>query len=159
MDRRLFSLLTVLVALAAACGGGQETAPRSDPARVEAAPLDQSRVDAGGLIYAAGCAQCHGAQGAGAENWKVRGSDGALLPPPQDATGHTWHHGDGLLAQIIREGCAAYQVGSAPCNMPAFPSLTDGEIEAVLEFLKSWWGPDERAFQATVSENDPFPRP
>jgi mono/diheme cytochrome c family protein len=42
--------------------------------------------------------------------------------------------------------------------MPAFGhTLSDNEIKAVLLYLKSLWGPQERAFQAEVSKHDPFP--
>jgi mono/diheme cytochrome c family protein len=42
--------------------------------------------------------------------------------------------------------------------MPAFGDrLDDAQIRAVLEYIKTFWGPDERAFQAEVSLSDPFP--
>lgn len=146
----------VLLVLACAPEGEEAEEPittSSDPR-----PPDARLVDLGRQVYAGSCASCHGANGEGAADWRTRGADGALPPPPHDATGHTWHHADGLLYRVIRDGCAAYQAGSAPCNMPAFGDrLSDEEIRAVIEFMRTWWGPEERAFQEEVTRNDPFP--
>lgn len=150
------TLLAVALAMATGCAGS----PRDEPVVSGGDPpgLDARLVELGRPIYAANCASCHGASGEGAADWKIRGSDGALPPPPHDATGHTWHHADGLLFRIIRDGCAAYGAEGAPCNMPAFGAeLDDEEIRAVIEFMRTWWGPDERGYQEEVTRNDPFP--
>lgn len=134
-------------------GGGDEDGTPLDQPR----PLDASLVALGGPIYAANCATCHGANGEGEPNWKQPRDDGTLPAPPHDETGHTWHHADGLLFRIIRDGCAAYG-GSTPCRMPAFGgALSDKDIVAVIEYLRTWWGPEDRAFQQQVTANDPFP--
>ncbi|MFZ2362380.1 MAG: c-type cytochrome [Anaerolineae bacterium] len=45
-----------------------------------------------------------------------------------------------------------------PSNMPAFESaLSDAEIRAVLEYLKSTWPEQVRQTQWLVSQNDPLP--
>lgn len=42
--------------------------------------------------------------------------------------------------------------------MPSFGDrLTDEEIEAILQFFKESWGPQERAYQKQVTEQDPGP--
>jgi mono/diheme cytochrome c family protein len=42
--------------------------------------------------------------------------------------------------------------------MPAFgEQLSDEEIRAVIEFMRTWWSLEERAFQEQVTANDPFP--
>lgn len=155
MTRRgCFVLAVGAIALLAACGlvGGDE------PGSGTSDPLDAELVTLGQPIYAASCATCHGASGEGASDWRTRGPDGALPPPPHDASGHTWHHADGLLYRIVRDGCAAYPAGSTPCGMPAFgEQLDDRDIRAVIEFMRSWWGPQERAFQEEVTGRDPFP--
>ena len=112
-------------------------------------------------LYQQSCAACHGASGEGqGGDWKVRDADGALPPPPHDSSGHTWHHADGLLLRIVVEGCELYAVGDAPCYMPAFGDrLDEPEIRAILEYIKSFWGPEERAIQAQASLADPFPSP
>ena len=123
--------------------------------------LDRALVARGQLLYQQSCAACHGASGEGqGGDWRVRGPDGALPPPPQDSSGHTWHHADGLLLRIVLEGCSLYAVGDTPCNMPAFGDrLSDPEVRAILEYIKTFWGPEERAIQAEASLADPFPSP
>ena len=32
---------------------------------------------------------------------------GRVPAPPHDASGHTWHHPDGVLFRIVKEGTAA----------------------------------------------------
>lgn len=153
------AILVALLAVAAfgACGTGGGTA-RSGPAPATTGPLDADLVARGQPIYASGCASCHGAAGEGVADWRTRGADGSYPPPPHDASGHTWHHADGLLYRIVRDGCAVYRVGATPCGMPAFGGqLDDREIRAVIEFMRSWWGPEERAFQQEVTTGDPFP--
>jgi hypothetical protein len=39
--------------------------------------------------------------------------------------------------------------------MPTFDDkLTDNDIEAILDFFKENWGPEERAYQQQVTEQD-----
>ena len=153
----VFPVILCLVLLAAACGAGDRGATSTiDPAGLK--PLDPNAVRQGQQLYAANCASCHGANGAGVADWQKAGPDGAFPPPPHDSTGHTWHHADGLLFRIIQQGCRLYQTGTTPCNMPAFGGvLDDVEIRAVIEFMKTWWGPREREFQAAVTENEAMP--
>ncbi len=37
--------------------------------------------------------------------------------------------------------------------------LSDDEIRAVLTYIKTFWGPRERAYQEAASERDPIPSP
>lgn len=110
------------------------------------------------MLYRESCASCHGSGGEGAPNWKVPDPEtGAYRPPPHDSSGHTWHHPDGLLLRIVRDGCDAFPASDVPCVMPAFGEVYDDyDIRSVIEFLKTMWGPEERAFQAEVSLQDPF---
>lgn len=121
--------------------------------------LDPQMVARGQAIYQANCATCHGAKGEGAPRWKTSNADGTLPPPPHDSSGHTWHHSDGLLFRIVRDGGQpAYGYPGFRSNMPAWrDNLTDEEIIAVITYLKSLWGPKERALQEQVSRDDPFP--
>ena len=110
--------------------------------------LSPAAVVKGERLYAQYCATCHGANLEGAPNWKERLPDGSLLPPPQDSSGHTWHHADSLLMEIIRNG------GDPAENqwMPAFrDQLSDSDIQAILAFFKSRWGEEERNFQWWVT--------
>jgi len=67
-----------------------------------------------------------------------------VLPaPPHDETGHTWHHDDAMLTDYIRRGGQAVLDDlevSMTSGMPAFGELlTEGEIAALLAFIKSSW--------------------
>ena len=110
--------------------------------------LDQDRVAVGAELYQENCASCHMADLSGDPDWKTPNDDGSYPPPPHDSSGHTWHHPDQVLIEIIRDGSDFPQ-----SRMPAFGNrLTDDDIEAILEFFKANWGPRERAFQQQVTE-------
>jgi mono/diheme cytochrome c family protein len=138
-----------LLVVATACGADSSTSS-SEEAAAGAPPLDETLIAEGKPLYDAYCGSCHGIDGAGAENWKTVNEDGSYPPPPHDSTGHTWHHSDRLLIDLVASGSDFAQSG-----MPAFGDrLSTGEIEAILEYIKTWWGPDERAFQWEVSQQD-----
>lgn len=121
-------------------------------------PLDPQQVALGQTVYAANCARCHGLRAEGQPNWHKPNPDDTYPPPPHDATGHTWHHADGLLFRIVGDGGMSYEGLGFKSAMPAFKEhLSPAEIRAVLTYLKSLWGPRERTFQAEVSLQDPFP--
>jgi len=106
--------------------------------------LNPERVAQGATVYAQECATCHGANLEGASDWKQPLPDGSFPPPPHDSSGHTWHHADSLLLAIMADG------GNPAFNskMPAFrEKLDESERRAVLEFIKSKWGEQEREFQ------------
>jgi mono/diheme cytochrome c family protein len=120
------------------------------PSPVAPPELDPEVVTAGRLLYERFCAVCHGADLKGDPDWKVPNEDGSYPPPPQDSSGHTWHHGDDLLLEIILEGSDFPE-----SKMPAFAGqLSEGEVLSILEFFRSGWGPQERVFQweATLRE-------
>ena len=109
--------------------------------------LDKEEITQGQVIYSQYCASCHGADLEGVSNWKISQSDGTLLSPPHDSSGHTWHHPDSLLIQIISDG-------GLPENgyMPAFRDiLGEDEMYLVLTFIKSSWGIEERKYQWWIS--------
>lgn len=104
-------------------------------------PFDARQVALGQQIYAAQCASCHGANLQGQPNWQTELPTGGRVAPPHDASGHTWHHDDALLFNIIKKGKDAMRsLGNYKYNMPAFgEKLTDEEIRAALAFIKSRW--------------------
>lgn len=78
------------------------------PSDDRADPTDASQVTLGRAIYTEHCASCHGANLEGQPDWRKRRPDGKMPSPPHDASGHTWHHPDNVLAGIIKQGIAAF---------------------------------------------------
>jgi len=106
--------------------------------------LSPDNVGQGQELYATYCAECHGAGLEGQPNWREPGPDGALPAPPHDSTGHTWHHPDALILEIVSNGGDPTRGSS----MPAFADrLTEEEMRAILDFIKSRWGREERELQ------------
>ena len=99
---------------------------------------DQSRIDSGGRVYAANCAECHGTRGEATPDWRRREPDGSFPPPPLNGTAHTWHHPFGILARQIKFGAPGGEG-----KMPPFRGrLTDEEIINVIAWFQSLW-PDD----------------
>lgn len=109
----------------------------------------------GAALYQQNCASCHGAELQGQPDWRSPGPDGRLPAPPHDATGHTWHHGDDILFRITRDGTAAVVGGGYESDMPGFgDALTDAEIRAILDYIKSTWPERERAYQRERTQQE-----
>jgi len=136
------SLLVVLLflsLLAAACGNGGG----GGEAQATEAQLAQGKA-----LYEANCASCHGLAGEGQPNWKTPDANGVYPAPPHDSTGHTWHHPDEVLLQVMAQG-----TGMPKSGMPTFQGvLTREEMEAILAYIKTFWGEEERAFQKQVTD-------
>lgn len=147
IDRRL--RLAALAAVLAA--GGVAVAVAVWPGR----PQDGDAADRlvlGHRLYGEYCASCHGADLEGQPNWRERGPDGLLPAPPHDATGHTWHHPDRQLLAITKHGTAAVVGGGYRTNMAGFGEvLSDAEIRAVLDYIKSTWPDQIRSRQADIT--------
>ena len=120
-------------------------------------PLEMTELAIGRSVHRTYCAQCHGIQGVGAPNWAQQHSNGTFPPPPHDSTGHAWHHSDNYLYRIIRDGGKFLEEQSDEMlgfvsAMPAWgDSLSPKEIQAVIIYIKSLWGPVELAFQEYVT--------
>jgi mono/diheme cytochrome c family protein len=113
---------------------------------------DPRQLALGQQVYREHCAACHGADLEGEPDWETRRPDGRMPAPPHDDSGHTWHHDDDMLFEIVKHGLEPFVAPGYQSDMPAFAGiLSDAEIRAVLAFIKSHWGPRERAFQEEVS--------
>ncbi len=124
----------------------RSSAPRADPA-------DAAQVALGRGVYERQCASCHGAKLEGQPNWRDRLPNDSMPAPPHDATGHTWHHPDGVLFGITKEGLVPgkYAPKGYRSDMPGFGGvLSDEEIWAVLAYIKSTWPPRELAYQGEI---------
>lgn len=118
-------------------------------------PDNPTIVAQGKDLYAATCAECHGADLKGQPDWKTRNEDGSLKAPPHDVSGHTWHHADALLFQVTKHGGASIAPAGFISAMPAFKdALSDDEIWAVLSFIKSTWPKKIRQRQESLSQQN-----
>ena len=113
-------------------------------------PNDPALTARGKVVYAERCASCHGANLEGQPNWRKRLPNGRLPAPPHDRTGHTWHHSDRQLFDMIKNGTAGMVPGYEP-DMPAYKDiLSDADIWAVLSFIESTWPQDIRERQQRI---------
>jgi mono/diheme cytochrome c family protein len=139
------ALLGVLALFAGAC----TDRPIGDPSNAQ-------QVAAGKRVYDAHCASCHGAKLEGQPNWRQRLPNGKFPAPPHDATGHTWHHSDALLFDMIKRGVEPHAPPGYQSDMPAFGSrLADSQIAAALAYIKSTWPDETRQWQTKASANEP----
>lgn len=123
--------------------------------RIAGGGVSAATVALGKTIYVGHCASCHGANLEGQPDWKSPLPARRMPAPPLDASGHTWHHPDGALFRITREGPAAVVGGGYRSDMPGFGNvLADEEIRAVLAFIKSTWPERERTYQAKMSRRE-----
>lgn len=150
--RKMATLLVGATVVMASCSTAHE--PRSPtPFLPDVPPVPELKTDlfgTGQSVYSVHCAECHGEDLAGAPDWMDRNSDGTWRPPPMDSTGHAWHHSDTTLRDIIENGSNDPQSAMVGWD----DQLTNAQIDAVIEFIKSTWGHDERAFQWTVTRQE-----
>ena len=152
MTRRKFVFGVVGVVIIGAAAVLYSTIRPSGPAFID--PADQSLVMQGKAIYANNCAACHGEALQGQPNWRERMSNGRLPAPPHDKSGHTWHHPDAMLVDMVKNGLVPGN--TAPpgyvSDMPAYRDiLSDQETIAVLTYIKSTWPPKVLEAQKEVT--------
>lgn len=128
-----------LTLLITACSEGENKTQATITAPpVNRADTDIAQLVSGGKLFQKHCAQCHGVDGQGADNWRQREPDGLFPPPPLNGTGHAWHHpGDWLFSKI--------KYGSVPGKgkMPAWGgTLNDDQIAAVMAWFMARWPPE-----------------
>lgn len=146
MERIVVSVICGLIAIGLfACS--HEMSSGADPNNV-------TQVALGEQIYHQHCASCHGKNLEGQENWRKRGPDGKLPAPPHDDSGHTWHHPDKVLFEIVQKGLVPpYAPENYQTNMQSWgDKLTDEEIWAVLAFIKSRWSAESLRVQREIDE-------
>jgi len=108
----------------------------------------QSDMLTGQRLYEENCASCHGANLEGQPDWRSRMPNGRVPAPPHDASGHTWHHTDRVLVDIVKRGTAAIVGNGYESDMPGFEEvLTDEDVTAIIDYIKSTWPERERAYQ------------
>ena len=124
----------------------------------ETAAPDPARIADGKAVYQQYCASCHGQNAEGRAGWQQPNERGELPAPPHDATGHTWRHADAELYEMISKGWRDPFNKTEALTMPAFEDqLSPQEIVSVVDYLKTFWSSDQRAYQAEESQARPLP--
>ena len=102
---------------------------------------DPAQIALGADVYAKHCAACHGGKLEGQPNWKEKLPNGRWPAPPHDDSGHTWHHSDRWLFEVVEKGMVPPNSSRGhQSDMPAFGErLSNTEIRAVLAYIKSHW--------------------
>jgi mono/diheme cytochrome c family protein len=106
----------------------------------------------GKIAYENNCVSCHMINLAGAENWKGLDEDGHRKAPPLNGTGHTWHHDDKTLHNIIKYGLAKLVDGYEGKMMGFEENLSDKDIDSVLAYIKSYWSKEKYEHQINLSK-------
>ena len=115
---------------------------------------DRAAIKLGQTIYKDNCASCHGINLEGQIGWQTEIVDGRRLAPPHDETGHTWHHPDELLYIMTKYGFEEMLGKKDPNNMPVYENiLSDGELLAVLGYIKSTWPEQIKAIHNEINQN------
>lgn len=146
--------VVALVSMGLGFGGWTLLSATKDNDSAWIAPTDGQALIQGKRLYDTYCASCHGANLQGQPNWRARLANGRLPAPPHDVSGHTWHHPDGQLIEMIKIGF----VGgiNAPqgyqSDMPGFESvLSDEQIALILGYIKRSWPERALAAQKEIS--------
>ncbi len=108
-------IVSALTGLLAACTSAGEA---------EIAPPEPDRVAIGADLYAANCAQCHGAD--------LRGTDQG--PSLLSQVYEPGHHGDGAFLVAVAAGVRPHHWDFGP--MPPIPGLTAQDVEAIVAFVR-----------------------
>ena len=135
MKSKLAFLSMVMLSLAACTASSAQPSPTPTP----------DPVALGKDVFARVCAECHGTNAGGH----------AFPPAPAlDGSEHAWHHPDVQIRDWIKNG----KFGPVP--MPALGDrLTDAEVEAVIDYIKSLWPKEQRDFQESINQRYPTPAP
>jgi mono/diheme cytochrome c family protein len=134
-----------LAAILASCGSSRAA---SSPAHVPAAtasPVAAEELARGEALYWANCQSCHGDA--------RTGEGGPPGVPVHGPAGHTWHHSDRNLTEIILGGSGEMgemmrRMMGTPPETPRMPAwrgtLSDEDIAAILAYIKAGWTPEQR---------------
>ncbi|MCB2055227.1 MAG: cytochrome c [Geminicoccaceae bacterium] len=151
--KKAHTIAAGVVLAAAVAGGWYVYADQGEGEQAVAAGV--LSLERGRELYLAQCASCHGRNLEGQGDWRTTLPDGTFPAPPHDETGHTWHHPDAMLFAYTKLGGAAMAGGRFESGMPAFGDvLSDAEIIAVLDYIKSTWPAEVRQRQASIDAGD-----
>ena len=129
-------LVILLLCVVIGCGNNAEK-PVPTPT---ISPFEPAVLESGEQVYLNNCASCHGVDLKG-------GIVNNMIVPSHLDDGHTWHHTDEWLLDVIANG------GVVPGQMPGFKeSLSEDEREAVLQYIQSHWSPHIYARQQSFGK-------
>ena len=112
-----------------------------------------SQINLGKSLYVTHCASCHGDNLQGQPNWNTKkDKDGHNLSPPLNGTGHTWHHSQEQLFNIIRYGFKIYNE-NYDGKMQGNEKLNDDDIWSILAYMKSVWPESIQKKYNTISKH------
>lgn len=123
--------------------------PREQPQQ-ESTPAQP--VARGQQLYETYCQGCHGG---------VTGGTMMDMPPKHNANGHTWHHPDCQLTDIVMNGSDAMgdmmrrMMGTSEDvpRMPKFKeTLTEAQVKDILAYIKTWWTEEQRQVQQQITQ-------
>jgi mono/diheme cytochrome c family protein len=106
----------------------------------------------GKIIYQNNCISCHQVNLVGVENWKELDEDGHRKSPPLNGTGHTWHHDDATLHNIIKYGLVKLVKNYQGKMLGYEDRLKDKDIDSILAYIKSFWPDDMYQHQINLSK-------
>ena len=110
------------------------------PPQAEAANVGgdlAARIEAGGKLYEEYCAECHGADGEGAE---IKDQPGEFTGPLNDEDFLITHSRETLF-NVIDYGWSS--MGMSPFGLKYGGALTDPDIKAIADFIQAWYIPPE----------------
>jgi mono/diheme cytochrome c family protein len=122
----MVALISVLAIVLAAC------ATQPSPERT----VPEANLDRGAALYNQYCLGCHGG---------ATGGSMMDLPPPHNANGHTWHHPDCELVEIVlhgsgKMGAMMRRMMGTPEHIPRMPAFRDtlslADVEAILWYIQ-----------------------
>ena len=120
------------------CDDGANSSTASIDKKTVIRNIDPVQYSQGARLFQLNCAICHGQHGEGAKDWRTPDEQGKNPAPPLNGTGHTWHHSNKALVNVIRNGTT--KIGG---NMPAWKDkLSKSEITLILTWITAQW-PDE----------------
>jgi S-disulfanyl-L-cysteine oxidoreductase SoxD len=106
----------------------------------------------GKQVYRDNCASCHGRNLEGQFLWQLQDQYAHRRAPAHDATGHTWMHSDEDLFAMTKYGRFPGVPKRIHSYMPAFEHrLGDGEIVAVVAYIKAHWPTGIRVSQSMLN--------
>ncbi len=114
MIRLAVVALAAVFAVIACTGGDGDDAPEGSGDGLDGASL-----------YSQACARCHGVDLTGTNQG----------PPFFDATYAPGHHADGAFLVAVKAGAPSHHWNFGP--MPPVPGLSDEQIEAIVDFVRT----------------------